>query len=80
MWKLEKPSAARRISAPTPMERYVGMAFGYYGLAWSVYSSVFAHGGDVQFDKNAAMDVKFGARPPSEGPKFLQGPEPGTAQ
>ena len=26
------------------------MAFGYYGLAWSVYSSVFARGGDVQFD------------------------------
>ena len=41
---------------------YVGMAFGYYGLAWSVYSSVFARGGEVQFDKNAMMDIKFGAR------------------
>jgi hypothetical protein len=46
------------------------MAFGYYGLAWSVYSSVFARGGEVQFDKNAMMDVKFGARAPREGSKL----------
>ena len=30
---------------------YVGMAFGYYGLAWSVYSNVIAKGGEVQFEK-----------------------------
>jgi hypothetical protein len=41
---------------------YVGMAFGYYGLAWSVYSNVIARGGDVQFDKNAMIDVGFGGR------------------
>ena len=44
---------------------YVGMAFGYYGLAWSVYSSVIGRGGDVEFQKNAMMDVKFGARTPA---------------
>jgi len=50
--------------------RYVGMAFGYYGLAWSVYSSVIARGGEVQFDKNAMMDIKFGTRTPPPGSKF----------
>jgi hypothetical protein len=49
---------------------YVGMAFGYYGLAWSVYSSVIARGGEVQFDKNAMMDIKFGARMPPQVSKF----------
>ena len=49
---------------------YVGMAFGYYGLGWSVYSSVAARGGEVQFDKNAMMDIRFGARPPAPGSKF----------
>ena len=43
---------------------YVGMAFGCYGLAWSVYSNVIARGAEVQFDKNAMMDIKFGARTP----------------
>ncbi len=50
---------------------YVGMAFGYYGFAWSVYSNVIARGGEVQFDKNAMMDIKFGARTPPQVPKFL---------
>jgi hypothetical protein len=49
---------------------YVGMAFGYYGLAWSVYLNVIARGGEVQFDKNAMMDIRFGGRPPAPGSKF----------
>ena len=49
---------------------YVGMAFGYYGLAWSVYSSVIARGGEVRFDKNAMIDIGFGARTPAQGSKF----------
>jgi hypothetical protein len=49
---------------------YVGMAFGYYGLAWSVYSNVIARGGEVQFDKDAMLDIKFGARTPPQGSKF----------
>src|SRR6266545_4162054 len=44
---------------------YVGMAFGYYGLAWSGYSTVIGRGGEVQFEKNAIMDIKFGARTPA---------------
>jgi hypothetical protein len=58
---------------------YVGMAFGYYGLAWSVYSSVVARGGEVQFDKNAVMEIKFGARTPVKGSKF-RGTETAAAQ
>ena len=50
------------------------MAFGYYGLAWSVYSSVIARGGEVQFDKNAMMDIKFGTRtPPPAASKLVSG-------
>ena len=48
---------------------YVGMAFGYYGLAWSVYSSVIGRGAEVEFEKNAMMEIKFGARTP--GSQFL---------
>ena len=50
--------------------RYVGMAFGYYGLAWSVYLHVIAKGGEVTFDRNAMMDIRFGARPPAPGSKL----------
>jgi hypothetical protein len=49
---------------------YVGMAFGYYGLAWSVYSSVIARGAEVQFDQNAMMDIRFGARMPPQASKL----------
>jgi len=50
---------------------YVGMAFGYYGVAWSVYSNVIAKGGEVQFNKNAMMDIRFGGRTPVPANKFL---------
>jgi hypothetical protein len=43
---------------------YVGMALGYYGLAWSIYSNVIGRGAEVEFEKNAMMDIKFGARTP----------------
>jgi hypothetical protein len=59
-------------SALAQSSRYVGMAFGYYGLAWSVYRNVVARGGEVQFDKNAMMDIKFGARTPKETSKFRE--------
>ena len=42
--------------------KYIGMAFGYYGLALSVYSNVVAKGGEVVFSQNDMMDVRFGAR------------------
>ncbi|MGP8246011.1 MAG: hypothetical protein ACLQVN_16005 [Bryobacteraceae bacterium] len=50
-------------SAIAQSSRYVGMAFGYYGLAWSVYSNVIARGAEVSFAKNAVLQVKFGGRP-----------------
>jgi hypothetical protein len=57
-------------SAVSQSSKYVGMAFGYYGLAWSVYSNLVARGGEVQFDKDAMMDIKFGVRTPPQGSKF----------
>ncbi len=48
---------------------YVGMAFGYYGFAWSTYSTVVGRGAEVEFEKNTMMDIKFGARMP--GSHFL---------
>jgi hypothetical protein len=50
--------------------RYVGTAFGVYGMAWSVYSNVIARGGEVEFGKNAMVEIKFGARKPAEAAKF----------
>ncbi len=43
--------------------RYIGMSFGYYGLAWSVFSNVIARGSEVRFEKNALLEIKFGGRP-----------------
>ncbi len=57
-------------AAVSQSSKYVGMAFGYYGLAWSVYTNVIARGGEVQFDRNAMMDIKFGARTPAQATKF----------
>jgi len=52
--------------------KYVGSVFGVYGMAWSVYSNVIARGGEVQFEKNAVVDIKFGARPPVPAMKFRE--------
>jgi hypothetical protein len=49
---------------------YVGMAFGYYGLAWSVYSNVLERGGEVEFEKNSSIDVRFNTRAPAGASKF----------
>jgi hypothetical protein len=54
---------------------YVGMAFGYYGLAWSVYSHIIARGGEVEFDKNAMMDIKFATRQEPQKSKIRTGIE-----
>jgi hypothetical protein len=43
----------------------VGMALGYYGMAWTVFSTVFAPGADVQFDRNAVIDIGFNQRSPA---------------
>lgn len=64
--------------AMSQSSKYVGMAFGYYGLAWSVYSNVVARGGEVQFDKNAMVDIRFGGRPLPNEPKQFVAPESQT--
>ena len=48
----------------------VAKALGYYGLAWSVYRNVIARGREVEFQKNAPIDLRFGARVPPSGSKF----------
>ncbi len=41
----------------------IGEALGFYGMAWSVYSNVIARGKEVTFEKNTAMEIRFGAVP-----------------
>jgi hypothetical protein len=41
----------------------LGEALGFYGLAWSVYSTVVSRGNDVTFEKNAAVAIRFGNSP-----------------
>ena len=38
----------------------VGEALGFYGLAWSVYSTVISRGREVTFEKHAAVAIRFG--------------------
>jgi hypothetical protein len=40
--------------------KLVGAALGFYGMAFSVYSTVLARGPEVEFDNNAAMEIRFG--------------------
>jgi len=42
--------------------RNVGAALGYYGLAWSVFSTVVARGAEVHFDKDAVVDIGLNSR------------------
>ena len=37
----------------------VGTAFGYYGMAWALYSNVIARGEEVEFGKHATIDIRF---------------------
>ena len=60
-------------AAAAQSSRYVGTALGFYGMAWSVYNGVVARGGEVEFQHNAAMDIRFGARTPAPVSKFLPG-------
>ena len=52
-------------AAAAQSSRYVGAAFGYYGMAWAVFSTVIARGSEVQFGKNAAIDIGFNPRTPA---------------
>jgi hypothetical protein len=48
--------------------RTVGMVFGYWGVAVSVYSNIISKGAEVEFRKNAMIDIKFGARSKAPAP------------
>jgi len=41
----------------------LGAVLGYYGLGWTVYSTIVSRGSEVEFKKNAAVNVRFGANP-----------------
>lgn len=43
-----------------------GSAMGFYGLGWSAYTNIVARGGEVEFGNNAAVDIRFGSRPPAD--------------
>jgi len=47
---------------------YVGMAMGYYGFACSAYSNIIGRGAEVEFQKNAMMEIKFVGRQPDSKP------------
>ncbi len=58
-------------AAAAQSSKYVGTALGFYGMAWSVFTNVIAHGGEVSFPRNAVIDIKFGARTLPPGSKFV---------
>jgi len=43
--------------------RPIGTALGFYGLGWSVYTTIVSRGRDVTFDKESAMAIRFAASP-----------------
>jgi hypothetical protein len=50
-------------SAMAQTSPYVGAAFGYYGMAWALYSALIARGSEVEFGRNAMVDIRFNTRP-----------------
>ncbi len=60
-------------SAAAQSSKTLGAVLGYYGLAWTVYSTIVSRGKEVEFQKNTAMDVRFGANPakPNLNSRFL---------
>ena len=50
-------------SGAAQLSKTAGTALGYYGLAWSVYSNIISRGREVEFAKNAAIEVRFGSQP-----------------
>ena len=57
-------------AAAAQSSKLVGAALGFYGMAWSVYSTVLARGPEVEFDNNAALDIRFGGSRKPAGSKF----------
>lgn len=59
-------------TAAAQSSKTVGAALGYYGLAVSVFTAVVSRGNEVNFGKNAVIDVRFGA-PPAAPNKVAEG-------
>ncbi|HEY3837030.1 MAG TPA: hypothetical protein VGL72_10685 [Bryobacteraceae bacterium] len=60
-------------AAAAQASRTVGTVFGFWGLAVSVYTNIIAKGSEAEFEQNAAMEVRFGARPAPRASKFTAG-------
>ena len=56
-------------SAAGQVSKTAGAALGYYGLAWSVYSTIISRGQEVEFKQNTALEVRFGAQQAPAPPK-----------
>ena len=50
-------------SAAAQGSKTLGAVLGYYGLAWTVYSTIVSRGSEVEFKKNTAINVRFGVSP-----------------
>jgi hypothetical protein len=48
-------------AAAARASRNAGTVLGFYGLGWSVYSTIISRGNEVEFQKNTAMEIRFGA-------------------
>lgn len=53
-----------------------GKVMGFYGLAWSVYLNIVSRGKEVEFGKNAAVDIRFGGHTPPPGANPFVASEP----
>jgi hypothetical protein len=40
-----------------------GSVLGFYGLGWSVFSTVVSKGQEVSFEKNTPLEIRFGPPP-----------------
>jgi hypothetical protein len=58
-------------AAAAQASRTIGTVFGFWGMAVTVYSNIISKGSEAEFEQNAAMDVRFGARPPAPASKFV---------
>lgn len=58
-------------TAAAQSSKMVGAALGFYGLGVSVFLNVIARGKEVEFPRNAAIEVRFGAAP-VEGNHLLE--------
>ena len=50
--------------------RAIGVALGYYGLAWSAYSNIVARGTETTFKRNGAIKVRLSGPGTARGQRF----------